>query len=182
MFSQSVYLGERSSVNLVLGGKLKTDSRALLGVPGGLSTSLNGGVDLLVVRGGEDVQGVGGSDGSVVSAGGISDGSRVPGDGSLLHIVSNLTTNNKALVAQDGIGESTDSTAGVQVTEDTTVEVGLLVVKVDLLALVARGGVEVGQNLGLQAAGEGVVKLNLGGEQVGSVPRLRDGDACATAH
>jgi hypothetical protein len=62
------------------------------------------------------------------------------------------------------------------------VEVGLLEVEVDLLALVARGRVEVGENLGLQAAGEGVVELDLGGQQVRGVPRLGDADACATAY
>jgi hypothetical protein len=54
-------------------------------------------------------------------------------------------------------------------------------VKVDLLALVSRSGAEVGKDLSLQAAGEGVVQLNLGSQQVGGVPGLSDADAC-TVH
>ena len=81
-------------------------------------------------------------------------------------------------MAQDGIGDGADSTAGLEVTEDTAVEVVLLEVEVELLTLVTGGGVEVGEDFGLEAGGERVVQLNLGGEQVGRVPRLSDGDAC----
>jgi hypothetical protein len=178
---KGMYLSEREGVDLVLGGKLKTDGGALLGIPGSLGTGLDGGVDLLVVRGSEDIQRVGGGDGSVVERGGVTDGSGVLGDGSLLHIVSNLTTDDEALVAEDGIGDSADGTGGVEVAEDAAVEVGLFEVEVDLLALVAGGRVEVGEDLGLQAASEGVVELDLGGQQVRRVPRLGDADACAPA-
>jgi hypothetical protein len=49
------YLGEGHGVDLVLGSKLKTNGRALLGIPGSLSASLNSCVDLLVVRSSKDV-------------------------------------------------------------------------------------------------------------------------------
>lgn len=79
----------------------------------------------------------------------------------------------------DGIGDSANGAGGRIVSEDTAVEVGLLEVEVDLLALVAGGRAEVGENLSLQAAGEGVVELDLGSKDVGGVPRLGDADACA---
>jgi len=173
-----VYLGERRRVDLVLGRKLEADSRVGLGVPGCASTSLDGRVDLLVVGRAEDVEGVGGGNGGVVDGGGVADGGGVLGNGSLLHIVPDLTTDKEALVAQDGISDSADGAAGRVVGEDATVEVVLLEVEVGLLALVAGVGVEVGEELGLQARGDGVVQLDLGGQEVGRVPRLGDADAC----
>lgn len=171
-------LGERGRVDLVLGSKLKTNGTLRLGVPGGTGTGLNGGVDLLVVGRGEDAERVGRGDGGVVDGGGVSDGSRVLGDGSLLDVVANLTTDEEALVAQDSIGGGADSARGLEVTEDAAVEVVLLEQKVDLLALVSSVGLEVAEDLGLQARGKGVVELNLCGEEVGGVPRLGDADAC----
>lgn len=173
----NTYLGERSRVKLVLGSELKTDVGARLGVPGGLGTGLNSRVDLLVVGGGEDAQGVGGSDSSVVEGGGVTNSGAVLGDGGLLDVVADLTTNNEALVGNDGIGNGANGTSGRVVSEDAAVEVGLLEVEVDLLALVAGSRAEVGENLGLQAAGKGVVELDLGSEDVGGVPRLGDADS-----
>jgi hypothetical protein len=155
--SSVTYLGERGRVKLVLGGELKTDVGAGLGVPGSLGTGLDSRVDLLVVGGGEDAQGVGGSESGVVEGGGVSERGRVLVDGSLLHIVANLTTNDEALVADDSIGDSANSARGSVVSEDAAVEVGLLEEEVDFLALVAGSGAEVGENLGLEAAGKGVV-------------------------
>jgi hypothetical protein len=94
-----------------------------------------------------------------------------------LHIVSDLTTNKEALVAQNGIGNGADGAAGLEVGKDATVEVVLLEVEVGLLALVASVGVEVGEELRLQARGDGVVQLDLGGQEVGRVPGLGDADA-----
>jgi hypothetical protein len=173
------YLSEGSRVELVLGSDLKTDVVAGLGVPDGTSTGLNSGVDALVVRSGENAEGVGGSDGGVVERRGVSNSGGVLGDGSLLHIVADLTTNNHALVAHDGVGDGANSASSRVVDEGAAMEAGLLEVKVDLLALVAGSGAEVGEDLGLQAAGEGVVQLDLGGQHVGGVPRLSDADACA---
>ena len=176
----NTHLGEGSRVKLVLGSELETDVGARLGVPGSLGTGLNSRVDLLVVGGGEDAQGVGGGNGGVVERGGVTDSGAVLGDGSLLDVVADLTTNNEALVGNNGIGESANGTVGGVVSEDTAVEVGLLEVEVDLLALVAGSRAEVGENLGLQAAGEGVVELDLGSKNIGSVPRLGDADAYAS--
>jgi len=88
-------LGEGSRVKLVLGSELETDVGAGLGVPGGLGTSLDSRVDLLVVGGGEDAQGVGGSDGGVVERGGVANGGAVLGDGGLLDVVADLTPTTK---------------------------------------------------------------------------------------
>lgn len=46
-------------------------------------------------------------------------------------------------MGENGVGDGADGSAGVQVTEDAAVEVGLLEVEVELLALVSGGGVEV---------------------------------------
>lgn len=176
--SRFTNLSEGGGVNLVLGGKLKANSTLRLGVPGGTSTGLDSGVNLLVVGSGEDAEGVCGGDGGVVDGGGVTNGGRVLCDGGLLDIVANLTTDEEALVAQGSVRDGADGTRGLQVTENTAVEVVLLEEEVDLLALVAGIGLEVVQDLGLEAGGEGVVELNLGGEEVGRVPRLGDADAC----
>jgi hypothetical protein len=97
---QLPYLGERRRVDLVLGSELEANGRVGLGVPGSAGTSLDGGVHLLVVGGAEDAEGVGGSDGGVVDGGRVSDSSGVLGDGGLLHIISDFTTNKEALVAE----------------------------------------------------------------------------------
>ena len=81
-------------------------------------------------------------------------------------------------MGDNGVGGRADSALGRVVDESAAVDVGLLEVQVDLLALVAGVGGKVGEDLGLQAAGEGVVELDLGGQEVGSVPRLGDADAC----
>ncbi len=49
-------------------------------------------------------------------------------------------------------------------------EVGLLEVKVDFLALVASSWAEVGKNLSLQATSEGIIELDFGVEEVGGIP------------
>jgi hypothetical protein len=82
-------------------------------------------------------------------------------------------------VGNNSIGDGADSALGRVVDECAAVDVGLLEVQVELLALVAGVGGKVGEDLGLQAAGEGVVELNLCRKEVGSVPRLGDADACA---
>lgn len=82
-------------------------------------------------------------------------------------------------MGNDGISDGANGTLGRVVDESATVDVGLLEVEVKLLALVTGIRLEVGENLSLQAAGKGVVELNLGSKEVGRVPRLSDADACA---
>lgn len=73
-------------------------------------------------------------------------------------------------MAHDSIGDGANGTSSRVVDKSTAVEGRLLEVKVDLLALVTGSGVEVGEDLSLQAASEGVVELNLGSQEVGGVP------------
>lgn len=176
------YLCKRERINLVLAGELNADSGAALGIPGGLGTSLHSRVDLLVVRGSKDVQAVGGGDGSVVLRGGVSKCGRVLGDGGLLNIIAHLTTDHESLVAEDKVAVGADLAAGLQVEESTAVEVLLLEVKIELLALVPGGRVEVGQDLALQSVGKGVIQFHLGSEQIGRVPGLGNADTCTSSN
>lgn len=172
------YLGEGSRVNPVFGGKLEPNGGVGLGIPGCTSSSLDGRVHLLVIRSAEDAERVGCGDGGVVDGGGITDGGGVLGDGSFLHVVPDFTTDEEALVAENGIGNGADSTAGLEVGKDPTVEVILLEVEVGLLSLVPIIGVEVVEKLGLETRRDGVAQLNLGSKKVGRVPRLSNADAC----
>lgn len=169
-------LGERDGVDAVLGGNLEADSVASLGVPGGLGTSLNLGVDLVVVRGGKDAQVVSGSDSGAVLGSGVTDGSAVAGDGGLLDIVASRGTSEETLVADNGVDVGLGTLEEVE--EGTAVEAGLLEVEVELGTLGSSGGEEVEETLELEALGEGVVDLNLGVEGVGGVPGLGKGKTC----
>lgn len=173
---QETNLDEGNGVNAVLGGNLKTNGVASLGVPGGLGTSLDKLVDLVVVAGGENAQVVGGGDSGVVGRGVVTDGQGVVGDLSLLDIKSSGTTGEETLVADKGI----DAGGGAleEVDESAAVEVGLLELQVGLDTLGLGGGEEGEDTLGLETLGEGVGKLNLGLESVGGVPGLGDGHAC----
>jgi hypothetical protein len=53
------YLGKRGGIQLVLAGDLQTDGVSSFGVPGGLSTSFNLSVDLVVVASREQAEIVG---------------------------------------------------------------------------------------------------------------------------
>jgi hypothetical protein len=168
-------LGKGDGVDAVLAGNLKADSVAGLGVPGGLGTGLNLAVNLVVVRGGEDAQVVGGGDGSAVDGGSVADGGAVGGDGGLADVVAGAGTGEEALVADNGVDVG-DGTLE-QVKEGTAVEAGLLEVQVELGTLGGGGGEEVEETLKLEALGEGVVDLELSVEGVGGVPSLGQGEA-----
>lgn len=170
-------LGERDGVDAVLAGDLEADSVAGLGVPGSLGTSLNLAVDLVVVRGSEDAEVVGGGDGSAVDGGRVANGGAVGGQGSLVDIVASGGTGEETLVADDGIDVSDGALEEVE--EGSAVETGLLEVKVKLGTLGGGGGEEVEETLELEALGEGVSDLNLGVEGVGGVPSLGEGEAWA---
>lgn len=169
------YLGEGRGVKTVLAGDFQTDVVAGLGVPGSLGTSLNLGVHAVVVAGGEDGEVVAGSDGSRVVGKAVTNGSGVLGDGSLLDIVTTLSTDEETLVAKDDVEVS--SRALQEVEESTGVKVGLLEVKVELGTLGLRSGQVLGEDLSLEALGDVVVELELGVESVGSGPGLGEGEA-----
>lgn len=172
----SAYLGEGSGVDEVLGGDLETDVAAALGVPDSLGTGLDLRVDAVVVGGGKDAHVVGCRDGGAVDGVLVTNGGRVAGDGGLLDIVASLATNNKTLVANDGV----DIGGGAleQIKEGAEVECGLLEVGVELCAVGAGVGLEGGQDLGLEALGDVLVELELGVEGVEGGPGQGAGNAC----
>lgn len=131
----------------------------------------------MVVRGSEDTQAVGGGDGGAVERSGVADGSAVGGQGGLVDVVASAGAGKEALVADDGI--DVGGGALEEVKEGAAVEAGLLEVEVELGALAGGGREEVEETLKLEALGEGVVDLELGVEDVGGVPSLGEGQACA---
>lgn len=170
------HLGEGRSIKTVLGGDLKTDGAARsLGVPRRLGASLNQRVDLVVVRGGEDAALVGRSDGGSPRGRLKTKGSGVGGDAALLDVVAGRATSDVALVPNDGI--DVGSGALEQVAEGAEVEVGLLIVRIELGALLLALGQEGEGALDLEALGDVVGGLDLGLERVQRVPRLGDGEA-----
>ena len=97
-------LDERDGVDAVLGGNLEADSATGgLGVPLSLSTGLNQGVDLVVVRSGEDAGLVGGGDGGGVGGVGVTDGGGETRDFALSDIVGSLTTDKETITANDSV-------------------------------------------------------------------------------
>ena len=169
------HLSEGRGVKTVLAGNLQADGVAGGGVPGSLGTSLNLSVDAVVVAGGEEGQVVAGSDGSRVLGNAVTDGSGVLGDGSLVDVVATLSTDEEALVAEDGV--EVGSGALQEVEEGTGVQVGLLEVEVELGTLGLLSGLVLGEDLSLEALGDVVVELELGVESIGGGPGLGEGEA-----
>jgi hypothetical protein len=171
------YLDEGDGVEAVLGGDLEADGVAALGVPGGLGTGLDLGVDLVVVAGREDTQVVSSGDGSGVGGGLEADGGAVAGDLSLLDVITSGSASEETLVADDGV----DASGGAleEVEEGTAVEAGLLEVEVELGSTSLGGGEQTKDTLELEALGEVVGELNLGLERARGVPRLGEGQACS---
>jgi hypothetical protein len=114
----STYLGEGQRVKLVLGGNLKTRGLAVLDVVGGLGADLDGGVDLLVVRGGNDGQVLGADEGSGEGSGLVAETERVAGDGGLLDVVTSLTTDEEALVAGGHVKDGVEVAVGKTVVDE----------------------------------------------------------------
>ena len=170
-------LDESIAIKLVLGGDLETDTVGVsaLGIPGSLSTGLDLAVDAVEVRRGKDVEVVCGGDGSGVLGDGVTDGSGVLGDLAVHDIVTNLGTGQETVMADDDV--TVERGALEEIKEGAGVEERLAEVEVQLGALALGVGEEGGDNLGLEAVGEGVVKLDLGVQGVGSGPRLCQGKA-----
>ena len=175
------YLGEGEGVKLVLGGKLEASGLAALDVVGGLGADLNGGVDLLVVRSGNDGEVLGADEGSGEGRGLVAETERVAGDGGLLDVVTSLTTNEEALVAGGHIKDGVKVAVGKAVVDESTgVDVGVLEGKVELLGgAVGLAGVPEVLEVDLDAGGGDVGELDLGVKERGSGPGLGNGDVCA---
>lgn len=164
------YLSEGRGVKTVLAGNFQTDVVAGLGVPCSLGTSLNLSVHAVVVAGRENGEVVAGSDSSRVLGKAVTNGSGVLGDGSLLDIVTTLSTDEETFVAENDV--KVGGRALQEVEESTGVKIGLLEVEVELGTLGLRGGQVLGEDLSLEALGDVVVELELGIESVGSSPGL----------
>ena len=122
----------------------------------------------MVVAGGEDADVVGRGDGGGVDAGLVADGGLIARDGGLLHVVAGLGADEEALLAQDEV--DVGDGAFEEVEEGARVEVGLLVVQVQLRGDVLVVGDEGGEELGFDARGDLVVELDFGVEGVLGVP------------
>ena len=172
------HLGEGDSVKLVLAGKLETDGVAALEGVGGLGTSLNAGVDLLVVASSDNAQVLHTDEGGRERWVLVAEGGAVAGDSSLLDVVTSLGTSDETLVADDSVNDGVDVATGAAVEESASVEVGLLESDVQLLGALAWNiGVEEVLELKLDWLVQEVCELNLGVEQSGGGPTLGDGDA-----
>lgn len=130
----------------------------------------------MVVACGEDAQVVARGDGCAVHAVLVANGSGVASDGCLLDIVTGFTTDDEALVADDGV--DCCGRAFEQVDEGTHVEGGLLEVEVELAGEVLGVGLEGAESLNLEALGNVLLELKLGVKCVEGRPGERAGDAC----
>ena len=128
----------------------------------------------MVVAGGEDAQVVAGGDGSGVLGNAVTDSSGVLGDGGLLDVVSTLSTDEEALVAENSV--EVGGGAVQEVEEGTGVQVRLLEEEVELGTLGLLSGLVLGEDLGLETFGDVVVELELGVEGVGGGPSLGEGE------
>ena len=169
-------LCKRQRVDYILAGNLETDVAASLGVPRSLGTSLDLGVDLVVVRGGKDREVVGGGDGGAVRLGGVAHGGRVAGHLRLVDVVAGARASEEALMADDGVNVCGGALEEVE--KGAAVEVALLEVQVALGTLALSGGREIEETLELEALCERVRDLDLGLERVGRVPGLGQSKAC----
>lgn len=133
-FGIETYLSERERVKLVLAGQLKTSGLGARDVVASLGADLDGAVDLLVVRGHDDVQVLHSVDGGVVGRGLVSETETVAGDSALADVVGSLTTDEEALVAGDGVNGGVDvAGSGAVVDESAGVHVRVLPGEVQLL-------------------------------------------------
>jgi len=154
-------------------GALLASGVSLGRVPNGLSTSLEIGVDAVVVGGREDLEGVVGVESNRVLGGGVTGSGTEAGDGSASNIVSNVTSEQETLATDNDI--TSEGGALEEINVGTGVETELLVVDTNLGVLLALGGEEASNNVQLQALGDLVLKLDLGGEEVAGGPGLSDG-------
>lgn len=177
----TAYLGEGEGVELVLGSDLKTRGLAVLDVVGGLGADLDGGVDLLVVRSGDDGEVLGADEGGGESRGLVAETEGVAGDGGLLDVVASLTTNEETLVAGGHVDDGVKVAVGEAIVDESAgVDVGVLEGKVELLGgAVGLAGVPEVLEVDLDAGGGDVGELDLGVEEGGGGPGLGDGDVCA---
>lgn len=106
----------------------------------------------------------------------VTNGSRIASDGGLLDIVSRLSTNDEALVANDSVNVS--SWTLEQVKEGADVESRLLEVCVQLGAISAGVGLQCRKDFSLETLCNVLVELELGVKRVEGGPVQSAGNAC----
>lgn len=170
-------LDEGSWVQGVLGGELNANrggGGAGLGVVGGLGTDFQDWGHLVVVAGGEDRQVVGGNEGEGVGGLLVTDTSGVTGQGGGLDVVGDGGTGGETVLAEGEVTVEGWTLEDVDEGSDVEGVLGVVVVDLDGLGGAWNNG---GNQFGLEAGGQGVSQLQLGGEGVVVGPTLGDGEA-----
>ena len=159
-----------------LGTDLKGDTvEGRLGVVDGLGTGLNVLGDLVVVAGAESGEVSETVKGDGVLGGREADSTGVSGDGTGSNIVRSLRTDKETVTAENSVGG--EGGALEEVDSGTSVEGRLLVDGSKDGRLARLGRVQGGSEVELETLGNKVVELNLGSENVGGGPSLKEGSA-----
>ena len=127
----------------------------------------------MVVARREDAQVVGSCDGGSVASLAIAGREAVFRDGGFLYIVATFCADEKAFVTKSQVNVRYGPFE--EINKGANVEIGLLVVEVELAAVGALRGHVVGEDLGFEAFRKVVFELELGVETVGGCPRLGQG-------
>jgi len=160
-------------VKLVFAGNLQANAArvAALSIPGCLCASLNLSIHAVVIRGSKDVQVVRGRNGSSVLGNAVANSCGVFGNLPAFDIIAYLSARKKSVMANDGIAIEGGTFQHIE--ERTGVEERLTKMEVQLgTRALTGGGEKLGDDLGLQTVGDGVIKLNLGVQSIESRPRL----------
>jgi hypothetical protein len=165
------------AIEVKLGTDLESDgglgALLSLGIPDGLSTSLEIRVDAVVVRGREDLERVLSVEGNRVLGSSVTGGGGEAGDLGGTDIVSDISSDQETIAANNDI--TGEGGALEEINVGARVEAELLVLDTDLGVLLALGGKEASGNIELQALSELVLELDLGGKDVAGGPGLGDG-------
>ena len=168
-------LGKATRIETILARNLEPNPLPHLTIPRHLRTSLEHAVHLVKVTRAEHAHIIRRRDRRAVNGRLVANSSLVARDRRLLHIVPGLRTDEEPLATKHDVDVG-DGTLE-QIDEGARVDVGLLVVQVELGAdgLAVRD--EGRQQLGLGAVGDLVVELDLGVEGVLGVPADGGGGA-----
>ena len=124
----------------------------------------------MVVARGDDAQVIRGGNGGGVRWLAVSDCKSVFGNGGFANIVACFAANEEAFVADGSIEGCSRALVGA---EEASVDVGLLVVEIELATVGLLDGKIVGQDFSLEALGQVVFEFELGVKGVGGCPCLR---------
>ena len=165
-------LDEGGWVQDVLGGDFDSDrvtGGGGLRVVGGLGTDFKDWGDLVVVAGGEDGQVVGGNEGDGVGWGLVTERSGIIGQDRGLDVVGQSTTSGEAVLAKGQVGVEERTLQQVDKGSGGDGILGEVGIELDGLGGAWDNG---GDQFGLEAWGDGVGQLQLGGESVVGGPAL----------